>query len=221
MKHQVVDTNKAKVGDIELDDSVFRAKVRDHLFWEVVRMQLANRRSGTHSTKTVTEVQGSKKKPYKQKGTGQARHGTKRAMNMRGGGVVFGPRPRDYSYRMPKKMVRVALRSALSLRLSQDALLIVRGWAPAKPRTKEAQKTLTALNCEKTLVIGTRDNTALALSVRNLPLAKFLPVEGINVYDILKYDRLVLDESVIPELTTRLKSAPSRTEQARAESEVR
>lgn len=220
MKVDVVDTNKQKVGDIELDDSVFGAVVREHLHWEVVRMQRANVRRGTHSTKTVSEVRGSGKKPYKQKGTGRARHGRTRAMNMRGGGIVHGPRPRDYSYRMPKKMLDVALRSALSLRLGQSSLHVVRGWLPEAPKTKDAREVLARFGADKALVVGQAGDESLRLSLRNLPHVKFLEGEDLNVYDILLFDHLLLLEPAVEALTSRLQTGLSRTERALRE-EVR
>ena len=161
--------------------------MRETLHWEVVRMQMANRRRGTHSTKTVSEVRGTGKKPYKQKGTGRARHGSNRAMNMRGGGIVHGPRPRDYSYQMPKRMVAVALRSALSMRTSQDNLHVVRDWCPEAPKTKDAKDVAERFG-KKTLVVGSAEDIQLERSVRNLPHAKFIPSEELNVYDILDHD---------------------------------
>lgn len=211
MKVDVVDTKNQKVGDIELDDSVFSAAVREHLHWEVVRMQLANRRRGTHSTKTVSEVRGSGTKPYKQKGTGRARHGSTRAMNMRGGGIVHGPRPRDYSYQMPRKMVKVALRSALSMRLGQDCLHIVRGWSLDAPKTKEANAILEAFG-KKTVVVGSKEDLQVNRSVRNLPNAKFLNVEELNVYDILRYDHVLILEHVVENLNGELHTELSRKE---------
>lgn len=212
MMVDVVDTQNQKVGDIELDESVFGAAVREYLHWEVVRMQLANRRRGTHSTKTVSEVRGSGKKPYKQKGTGRARHGSTRAMNMRGGGIVHGPRPRDYSYQMPKKMVKVALRSALSLRSSENNLRIVRGWSPESPKTKEAKAVLRNFEVEKALIVGGAGHASLALSVRNLPHIKFLPAEALNVYDVLKHDHLLVLEDVVSTVVERLRTDLSRKE---------
>ncbi|MBX2811831.1 MAG: 50S ribosomal protein L4 [Myxococcales bacterium] len=213
MKVDVVDTKNQKVGDIELDDSVFGAAVREHLHWEVVRMQQANRRRGTHSTKTVSEVRGSGTKPYKQKGTGRARHGSTRAMNMRGGGIVHGPRPRDYSYQMPRKMVKVALRSALSLRFGQSCLHVVRGWTLEAPKTKEASAVLAAFG-SKALVVGSKDDLQVNRSVRNLPNAKYLNVEDINVYDILRYDKVILLENVLENLSGELHTELSRKERA-------
>lgn len=212
MKFDVVDTSNAKVGDIDLDDSVFAAEIRRHLFWEVVKMQLANRRRGTHKTKTVSEVAGTGAKPYKQKGTGRARHGSNRAMNMRGGGVVHGPQPRDYSYRVPKKVMKAALRSALSLRASEQKLHVVKGWDPSAPKTKEALSVLGKFEAGKALVVGTGDEGNLALSLRNLPKAKYLPVAGLNVYDILKYDHLFVCEDAVQPIVERLQTVMSRSE---------
>lgn len=212
MRFDVVDTNNNKVGDIDLDDSVFAAEVRAHLFWEVVKMQLANRRRGTHKAKTVTEVRGTRKKPYKQKGTGRARHGTNRAMNMRGGGVVFGPRPRSYAYEMPKKARRAALRSVLSLRTSEAKLHVVQGWSPETPKTKAAAQVLERFQAGKALIVDSGENANLLLAVRNLPTVKFLPVEAINVYDVLKYDHLFISAEAVKVLNERLAAAPSRRE---------
>lgn len=212
MKIDVVDTENRKVGELDLEDSVFGAVVRHHLFWEVVRMQRANRRSGTASTKRVGDVAGSKAKPYKQKGTGRARHGQKRSMIWRGGGVVFGPRPRDYSYQMPKKAVKAALRSVLSLRLAEKKLHVIRGWEPKAPKTKDAAQVLKRFDASKALVVDRPENATLHLSVRNLPEAKFLAVDAINVYDVLKYDHLFISADVIPAIHERLQTELSRRE---------
>ncbi len=220
MKFDVVNTENTKVADIELDDSVFGAEVRQHLFWEVVKMQLANRRRGTHSTKTVSEVRGSGKKPYKQKGTGRARHGNNRAMNMRGGGIVHGPRPRDYSYKLPRKMVRAALRSALSLRASESKLHIVRDWAPESPSTKGAVAVLKNFDTAKALVVGTSDEQNLSLSLRNLPSSKFLPADAINVFDVLKHDDLFITEGAVAVINERFQTELSRSERALKEAVV-
>lgn len=214
MKFDVVNTQNSKVGDIDLDDSVFAAEVRHYLFWEVVKMQLANRRRGTHSTKTVSEVAGSGARPYRQKGTGRARHGTKRAMNMRGGGIVHGPRPRDYSYKVPKKVMKAALRSALSLRAKESAMHVVQGWAPEKARTKDAVAVLVRFDAGKALIVDMGLNETLSRSLRNIPTAKYLPVEALNVYDILKYDHLFLSEGAVQTLNERLQTEDSRKETA-------
>lgn len=210
MKLDVMTTDGTVAGQVEVDDGVFAAEVREHLFWEVVKMQQANRRAGTHSTKTVSEVRGTGAKPYKQKGTGRARHGSNRAMNMRGGGVVFGPRPRSYAYKLPKKMVRGAMRSALSLRASQGALSVVRGWSPDAPKTSAAKAVLSRVGEGRYLVVGAADNDTLRLSVRNLPNAKFIPVEGVNLYDVLYHERLVVAEEVLDALQARYRGAQEK-----------
>jgi large subunit ribosomal protein L4 len=212
MKLDVFDTQKNKVGSIDVDDSVFAGQVKEHLFWEVVRMQGANKRRGTQSTKTITMLSGTGKKPFRQKGTGRARQGSLRSAQMVGGAVVHGPHPRDYSYEMPKKMVKGALRSALALRNSESKLFVVKGWKPNGPKTKDAKKVLEKFG-GSALVVDSRDNVTLQRSIRNLPNAKFLAVEGINVRDILAHDNLILGESVVAGLVERLKQAkPSRKE---------
>lgn len=214
MKFDVVNTDNSKVGDIELEDSVFDAVVREHLFWEVVKMERANQRRGTHSTKTVSEVRGTGKKPYKQKGTGRARHGSSRAMNMRGGGIVFGPRPRDYSYQMPKKMVAQAIRCALSLRRNEDRLKVVQGWTPSTPKTSEAASILAKLGTGRALVVDLPENDNLYRSVRNLENAKFASVEELTVYDVLYHDDLIISEAAVERLNDKFKTRLSRKEQA-------
>lgn len=214
MKFDVVNTKKETVGSVELDDSVFAAHVKPWLFYEVVKMQLANKRSGTHKTKTVTEVSGTGKRPYRQKGTGRARHGSTHAVGMRGGGISHGPRPRDYSYQMPKKMVRGALRSALSLRTKEDKLHVIQGWAPKAPKTKAAKEVLDRFAARKALIVDTAENLGLARSVSNIPHVKFLPVEALNVYDILLHDDLFISEGAVEAITQRLKTAPSRKDKA-------
>lgn len=216
MKVDVVDTIKSKVGEIELEDSVFGSRVKPWLFYEVVKMQMANRRRGTQSTKTITEVRGGGKKPYRQKGTGRARQGSTRSAHMRGGACVLGPKPRDYSYKMPKKMVQGALRAALSLRLKEEKLTVIKDWSPQTPKTKEALKVLAGFDAAKALVVGSREDKNLQLSLRNLPNSKFLPVEGLNVYDILDHDHLFISEAVVEGINKRLQTSPSRRDQKNA-----
>jgi large subunit ribosomal protein L4 len=216
VKTQLVNTQGQRVGDIELDDSVFAAPVKKHLFYEVVKMQLANRRAGTHSTKDIDEVSGTGKKPYRQKGTGRARHGNNRAVQMRKGAVAHGPHPRDYSYSVPKKVLQGALRSALSLRTSESKLHVVQGWKPAAPKTQEAKAVLAALDANKALVVDSSANETLKKSIRNLAHAKFIPVDALNVYDILAHDHLILSDVAVGHLVSRLKAAPSRKERGAA-----
>jgi large subunit ribosomal protein L4 len=203
-KLDVYDLDKNKVGSIELADAVFAGEVNEHLFYEVVKAKLASDRSGTHAVKNRSLVSGGGKKPWKQKHTGRARQGSTRASQWVGGGKAMGPKPRDYSYEVPKKVRQAALRAALSLRNQGGKLLIVQEWKPAAPRTAAAQKVLAKLGVQKVLVVDEAANDALARSVRNLQGADFLAVEGLNVYDILKHDTLVLTASTAKKLEERL-----------------
>jgi large subunit ribosomal protein L4 len=218
VKIQLVNTQGQRVGDIELDDSVFGAPVKNHLFYEVVKMQLANRRRGTHSTKDIDEVSGTGKKPYRQKGTGRARHGNNRAVQMRKGAVAHGPHPRDYSYSVGKKVMQGALRSALSLRTSESKLHVIQGWKPAAPKTQEAKAVLAKLECNKALVVDSSSNETLKKSIRNLAHARFIPVDALNVYDILAHDHLILSDAAVAHLVSRLKTTASRKERGAVDS---
>jgi large subunit ribosomal protein L4 len=192
------------VGNVDLDDAVFGVEVNEHLLWEVVKMQRAKTRAGTHKTKTRTEVRGGGKKPYKQKGTGNARQGSTRAPHYVGGGSVFGPRPRDYEYTMPKKALAGALRSALSLRAKESKIVVVDKLELAAPKTKAVVSALKALGAESALFVDAKNDT-FALSTRNLKAAKYLRPEGVNVYDVLDHEVLVLSKSVVEDLTKRLR----------------
>jgi large subunit ribosomal protein L4 len=191
-KFDIYDLEKKKVGELELADAVFAGEVNEHLFYEVVKAKLASDRSGTHAVKNRSLVSGGGKKPWKQKGTGRARQGSTRASHWVGGGKAMGPKPRDYAYDVPKKVRKAALRAALSLRGKDQKLLIVEKWEPTAPRTATAAKVLAKLGVKKALVVDDGRNVALAKSVRNLVGADFLALEGLNVYDILKHDTLVL-----------------------------
>lgn len=191
-KFDVYDLEKKKVGELELADAVFAGEVNEHLFYEVVKAKLASDRSGTHAVKNRSLVSGGGKKPWKQKSTGRARQGSTRASQWVGGGKAMGPKPRDYAYDVPKKVRKAALRAALSLRGKDGKLLIVQEWTPGAPKTSSAAKVLAKLGAKKALVVDGQANAALAKSVRNLAGADFLPFEGLNVYDILKHDVLVL-----------------------------
>ena len=206
MKAQVFDLKHNAVGDIELAESVFGAEVREHLFWEVIRWQRAKRRAGTASTKGRSEVRGGGKKPWRQKGTGRARQGSIRAPHWVGGGVVFGPQPRDYGYRMPKKKRRAALISALSMRAAEGKLFVVDAFSLDAPRTKDAVAITQAFEAKKTLFVditlqlqegSPEHNENLRKSVRNLNGAKYLASEGLNVEDILAHDTLILSRSAV------------------------
>jgi len=192
------------VGKVDLDDSVFGVEVNEHLLWEVVKAQRAKRRVGTHSTKRRDEVRGGGKKPYKQKGTGNARQGSTRAPNYVGGGKVFTPKPRDYEYHVPKKVMAGALRSALSLRVKEDKLVVVENFTIDTPKTKLVVKAIAALGGGKALLVDGKNET-LKKSTRNLPKAKYVATEGLNVYDVLDHERLIMSRATLDAVTARLK----------------
>lgn len=200
---EVKNLDGKKVGDVALDDAVFGVEVNEHLLWETVKMQRAKRRAGTHSTLRRSEVRGGGKKPYKQKGTGNARQGSIRAPQFVGGGSVFGPKPRDYDYTMPKKALASALRSALSLRAKESKLLIVDTFALDAIKTKRVAEALSALGATSAVIVDV-ENDKLKKSTRNLPSAKYLRPEGLNVYDVLDHETLILTKGTVEALTTRL-----------------
>src|SRR3954453_18196055 len=185
MQIDILNIDGKKVGDLELSDAVFGAPVKEHLLWEVVKAQQAAKRAGTHSTKTRAHVRGGGKKPYKQKGTGNARQGSSRAPNHVGGGKVFGPHPRDYSYTVPKKVKRAALASALSLRAKEKKLVVVDKLPFEAPKTKRLAGILKVLGVDSAVVVDGKENLQLSKSARNLAASKYLAPEGLNVYDIL------------------------------------
>lgn len=208
MKFDVVDLTNETVGEAELDDGIFAAPVKEHLFWEVVNWQRARRRTGTHNSKGRSDVRGGGRKPWRQKGTGRARHGTIRSPLWAGGGVTHGPKPRDYSYSLPKSKRRAALRSALSVKVRDGQLRVVEDLELDQIKTKRAVEVLEALEAaDRALVVDTTErdeetnelqhNEKLRLSVRNLPNVKYLAVEGLNVEDVLNYGVLVLSQSAL------------------------
>ncbi len=199
----VLNQDGKKVSQVELSKSV-EGPVRKVLLWEAVKMQRANRRAGTAATKTRGTVTGSTKKIYKQKGSGNARHGDIKAPIFVGGGQTFGPQPRDYSYLMPKKARLNALKSALALKVKEGKLKVVDKVSFSAVKTKDAAKFFSNLGVvDALLVIGKKDET-VEKSVRNLPHHKVIRVEGLNVYDILKYDHLVLTKDSLDTLSGRL-----------------
>jgi large subunit ribosomal protein L4 len=184
---------------VELDDELFGIQPNVPVMHQVVTAQLAARRAGTQSTKTRAEVRGGGRKPYKQKGTGNARVGSTRAPHWRGGGVTHAPKPRSYAQRTPKKMIRLALRSALSDRAAEGKVLVVDDWAFDTPSTKAAVAALAALGIDgKALVVLTRDDVAAALSFRNLPDVQVIEVAELNAYDVLCNDWLVFTRVTLP-----------------------
>ncbi len=204
MKIDVFNLKREKTGSIELSDLVFGAEVKEQLFYEVVKAQLASRRAGTHSAKTRSEVSGSTKKMYKQKGTGNARHGSKRAPIYVGGGRAHPPTPQDWSYRPPRQMRIGALKSALSLLAKEGRLVVVDALKLDEIRTKGLTSALKALKVESgVLLVDGKDNQTLRLSARNLEKVAVLPPEGVNVYDILRHDHLVLSQDAAKALEER------------------
>ena len=205
MKVAVIDLNAKPVGEIELADDVFGVPVRPDLMHRTVRWQLAKRRAGTHKTKTVGELRGSTRKPFKQKGTGRARQGTRRAPQHRGGVAVFGPVLRDHAHKLPKKVRKLALKSALSAKQADGKLSIVDSLDLGAARTRVLTERLGKLGWSSTLVIdGDEVDSAFALAARNLTEIQVLPQQGANVYDILRRDRLVLTRKAVENLQARL-----------------
>jgi len=201
----VYNMKREKVGSLDLADEVFGAEVKEHLFWEVVKAQLASRRQGTASAKERSAVSGSTKKLYKQKGTGRARHGSIRAPIYVGGGQAHPPRPRDWSYRPPQKVRSAALRSALSKFVAEGRLVVVDRFELPEVKTKGLLSALDTLQAQKKiLVVDHRANENLVLSIRNCKEHQYLPPEGVNVYDLLRHDTLVLSKDAAKALEQRL-----------------
>jgi len=186
-------------GRIELDDAVFGIAPNVSVMHQVVTAQLAHRRAGTHSTKTRSEVRGGGAKPYRQKGTGNARQGSTRSPQFAGGGIALGPKPRSYVQRTPKKMIKLALRSALSDRAASGKVVVVDDWALGAPKTKDAKAALAALELEgRVLVVVESFDTAVARSFRNLPEVQLIKATELNAYDVLCNDWIVFSESNLP-----------------------
>src|SRR5712664_1522400 len=190
----VINLEKQKVGTIDLPDEIVNAPVDEHLFYEVVKAQLASRRAGTVGVKNRSLVSGGGKKPYKQKGTGRARQGSIRASQWVGGGKAMAPKMRDHEYHVPKKVRKAAIRAAISKRNADKALFILDKWTPEKPSTKSAVEAFARLGFENALVIDEK-NEALFKTIRNVRKYKFLPAAGANVYDILRHQTLVLTQA--------------------------
>lgn len=200
---KVYNLKKQEVGEVDLADSVFKAEIKPALVHQAVVTQLAGRRRGTASTKTKAEVRGGGRKPFKQKGTGNARQGSSRSPLMPGGGESFGPQPRSYFKTFPKKMAQSALRSVLSDKLGSDRLIIVDELKFAKAATKQMAATLATFGLKKALIIDSENKTA-ELSSRNLAKHKFLRLEGVNVYDVVNHEWLVLSKQAAIALSAKL-----------------
>jgi large subunit ribosomal protein L4 len=195
-----------EIGDIELDEAVFGLPVRRDILARVVNWQLAKRRAGTHKTKGISDIQGTTRKPYKQKGTGRARQGSLRSPQFRGGAVIFGPVVRSHAFSLPKKVRRLGLKTALSAKLGEGKLVIIDAAHAAEPKTKALRARLDALGWGSVLIIdGPAVDENFARAARNLPSVDVLPQQGANVYDILRRDTLVLTRAAVEHLEARLK----------------
>jgi len=193
-----------KISQTDLNNAIFNINVKSSVMHEVVTMQLANRRSGSAAVKHRSDVRGSGRKLFRQKGTGRARRGNIKSPLLRGGGVVFGPDPKSYSYKIPKKVKRIALKMALSAKFQENNLVVIDQFELEQIKTKEFLKVVNALNIKNALIITDKKNKNLELSSRNIPNIKVLCIKGLNVYDILKYKKLILLKSSIKDIEGRL-----------------
>jgi len=202
----VIDCKGIKVSEKDLPDSIFNVPVKAGVLHEVVRMQLAAKRAGSASVKHRSDIRGSTKKLFRQKGTGRARRGDIKSPLLRGGGSVFGPDPRDYTFKIPKKMRKLALKMALSSKLQSDDLVILDKFELEQIRTKDVALTIQGINREDVLIIIPEKDEKLELSSRNLPKVKVLRTDGLNVYDLLKYKNLILLESSVEKIEGRFQA---------------
>lgn len=200
----VYNCSAEKVAEVELLDDIYNVEVKSSVLHDVVTMQLANRRAGTASVKTRSEVQGSTRKLFKQKGTGRARRGDIKSPLLRGGGSIFGPHPRSYAYKVPKKVRRLALKMALTDKFKRQSLMVIDKIELEQVKTQQIVNILKSLKVEKALIIADTGNDLLKLSCRNIQSVKVLKPEGLNVYDILKYQHLLLLEPSIKAIEGRL-----------------
>jgi large subunit ribosomal protein L4 len=187
-----------QAGDIELNDSVFGIEPNKSVLFDAVIMQQASQRQGTHDVKNRSEVAGGGRKPWKQKGTGRARQGSIRSPQWVGGGVVFGPTPRSYSYKLPKKVRRLAIKSALSSKVLDNDLIVLEALAFEAPKTKEMKQVLTNLSADRKALVVTADyNDAVALSARNIPGVTVVTANGVSVLDVLNHDKLLMTKDAV------------------------
>jgi len=194
----VFNVSGEKVSEIELKSSVFGIEINTHVMHAVVKNQLANKRQGTQSTKTRAEVRGGGRKPWRQKGTGRARAGSSRSPIWVGGGVVFAPKPRDYSYKLPKKVRRLAMKSALSSKVVNESIIVLEELQMETPKTKEMATILKNLNVDgKALIVMEQADQSVIRSARNIPGVQTALVNTLNVYDILKYDRFIITRNAV------------------------
>ncbi|MCB0413548.1 MAG: 50S ribosomal protein L4 [Bdellovibrionales bacterium] len=203
-KLNLIDWSNKSVGEVEASSDIFEAPVRKDILHSIVRWQLAGRRQGTHQAKTRAMVSGGGKKPFKQKGTGNARQGSTRSPLLEGGGVIFGPKPRDYSFSIPKKVKRQALKSALSYLQGEGRLRVVDSMESKDGKTKSLKTSLDGLDLRKALLIDSQINEMFARASKNLPTFKYITVAGVNVFDLLKYDNAIITKSGLEKLEARI-----------------
>lgn len=203
IKLSVLGWNKKEVGEISVPEEIFGAAVRKDILQTVVKWQLASRRQGTHKVLTKAEVRGGGKKPFKQKGTGNARQGSTRSPLNPGGGVIFGPKPRDYSYSLPKQLRRAGLRSALSYLHKEGRFFVVKDMTSQDGKTKELSQRLKDFGLNKALLIDGSGDDKFARASRNLKDYRYTKVDGMNVFDLLKYDAAIVTESSIEKILAR------------------
>jgi len=197
---KVYNTEKKEVGEIQLNESIFGVEVSVEAMHQVVLAQLANKRQGTQSAKTRAEVRGGGIKPWRQKGTGRARQGSIRAPQWIHGGIVFAPKPRDYRVSVPKSMRRVAMKSALTSKVQDNEMIVLESLAFDAPKTKEMVKVINAFETKKTLIVVAESNENVYKSARNIPGIAVVPVNNINVYDILKYENLMITKDAVSKI---------------------
>lgn len=200
----VLNVTGEKVSQVDLTDDIFNVAIKGSVLHEVVKMQLASRRSGTACVKNRSDIKGSTKKLFRQKGTGNARPGSVKSPLRKGGGVIFGPHPKSWAYTVPKKVKRLALKMALSTKLQNENLVVIDKIELDEIKTKKVVEIINNINIEKALIIIDGNNEKLERSARNVPGIKVMKTEGLNVYDILKYDKLLLLESSIKSIEGRL-----------------
>ncbi len=193
----VLNMNGEEVGTMKLADDIFNVEVNEHAMHMSVVQYLANQRQGTKSAKTRAQVRGGGRKPWRQKGTGRARQGSIRSPQWRGGGVVFAPKPRDFSFKINKKIKRLALKSALSVKVNENKLLVLEKLELAEIKTKQMKQVLTNIKTDNALIVIDNNDKNVILSARNLPSIKTASANTINVYDILKYDNLVVTKDAV------------------------
>ena len=196
-KVSVYNMEGSQVGDIELNDAVFGVEVNEHLVHMAVVSQLANKRQGTQSAKTRSEVSGGGRKPWKQKGTGHARQGSTRSPQWTGGGVVFAPKPRDYSFKLNKKEKQLALKSALTSRVQENKFIVLDEFKLDEIKTAKFAKVMSNLKVEKALVVLNENDKNVVMSGKNIPTVKTALTNTINVFDILKYDTIVIEKAAV------------------------